>query len=184
MLVFIPLAKYTLDRLVYGLRARGVNPGEPFFQSIAAIARTYHFHMKEAQPHGPYAIAGYSLGSTIAFEIAKIFEAQGDKVSFIGAIDSPPHIAPLISSLDWSACLVMVSYFLGLIPEEPASLIGPTMYDSPPDELIDHVLKIADPVQLDALKLDKAQLRAIADLTDAYGSAAPLQRWMCSMRHP
>ena len=172
VLAFIPLAKYTLDRPVYGLRARGVNPGEPFFQTIAEIARKYHSHMKRTQPHGPYAVAGYSLGSSVAFEVAKLFEAQGDKVSFIGAIDSPPHIAPLISSLDWSACLIMVSYFLGLIPEEPASLIGPVMYDSPPNELVDHILKVADPVQLDALKLDKAQLWAIADLTDAYRSAA------------
>ena len=172
VLAFIPLAKYTLDRPVYGLRARGVNPGELFFQSIAEIARKYHSHMKKTQPHGPYAIAGYSLGSSVAFEITKIFEAQGDEVSFIGAIDSPPHIAPLVSSLNWSACLIMVSYFLGLIPEEHASLIGPAMYDSPPDEVIDHILQIADPNQLSALKLDKAQLWAIADVTDAYGSAA------------
>lgn len=169
---FIPLAKYTLDRPVYGLRARGVNPREPFFQSIAEIARNYHSHMKKTQPDGPYAIAGYSLGSSVAFEITKIFEAQGDKVSFLGAIDSPPHIAPLVSSLNWSACLIMVSYFLGLIPEEHASLIGPAMYDSPPDEVVDHVLKVADPARLSALKLDKAQLWAIADVTDAYGSAA------------
>ncbi len=36
----------------------------------------------------------------------------------------------------------------------------------------DHILKVADPTQLNALKLDKAQLWAIADVTDAYGSAA------------
>ena len=104
--------------------------------------------------------------------MTKIFEAQGDEVSFVGAIDSPPHIAPLVSSLNWSACLIMVSYFLGLIPEEQASLIGPAMYDSPPDEVLDHILQVADPDQLGALKFDKAQLRAIANVTDAYGSAA------------
>ena len=38
ILAFIPLAKHILDRPVYGLRARGVNPGEPFFHSIAEIA--------------------------------------------------------------------------------------------------------------------------------------------------
>lgn len=66
----------------------------------------------------------------------------------------------------------MVWYFLGLIPEEYASLIGSAMYDSPPDEVVDHILKVADPAQLSALKLDKAQLWAIADVTDAYGSTA------------
>lgn len=172
ILAFLPLAKYMLDRPVYGLRARGVVPGEPFFRSIAEIARLYHSHMKRTQPDGPYAIAGYSLGSSVAFEVTKIFEARGDKVSFVGAFDSPPHIAPLVGSLNWSACLIMVSYFLGLIPEEYASVIGPAMYDSPPDEVIDHILKVADPAQLNALKLDKAQLWAIANVTDAYGSAA------------
>ena len=172
ILAFIPLAKHISVRPVYGLRARGVNPGEPFFRSIAEIARQYHSHIKKTQPHGPYAIAGYSLGSSVAFEIAKILEGQGDKVAFIGAIDSPPHIAPLVKPLNWSACLIMVSFFLGLIPEEHASAIGPLMYKSPPHEVIDHILKVADAAQLNALKLDKAQLWTIADVTDAYGSAA------------
>ena len=46
------------------------------------------------------------------------------------------------------------------------------MYDSPPDDVVDHILRVADPVQLSALKLDKAQSWAIADVADAYGSAA------------
>lgn len=172
ILAFIPLAKHILDRPVYGLRARGVNPGEPFFTSISEIAHSYHSHMKKTQPHGPYAIAGYSLGSSVAFEIAKIFEAHGDTVPFVGAIDSPPRIAPLVRSLNWSACLIMVSYFLALIPEDHAADIGPAMYDAPPDDVVDHILKVADPAQLKALQLDKAQLWAIANVTDAYGSAA------------
>ena len=112
--------------------------------------------MKKTQPVGPYTIAGYSLGSSIVLEIAKNFEVEGDKVSSIGAINSPPYIALLVSALNWSACLIIVSYFLGLIPEEHVSLIGPAMYDSSPDEVVDYILKVADPVQLDALKLDRA----------------------------
>ena len=63
----------------------------------------------------------------------------------------------------------MVSYFLGLIPEEHASLIGPAIYDSPPDEVDDHILKVADPVKIGALKLDKVKLWAIADVIATVG---------------
>ena len=66
----------------------------------------------------------------------------------------------------------MVSYFLTLIPEEHASAVGSAMYNSPPDDVVDYILQVADPARLEALKLDRAQLWAIANVTDAYGSAA------------
>ena len=172
ILAFIPLAKYMLDRPVYGLCAKSINPGEPFFTSIAEIARNYHQHIKRTQPEGPYAVAGYSLGSSVAFEISKILEAQGDEVPLIAVFDSPPHIAPLVQPLNWSACLIMISYFLGIIPEEHATAVGPVLYESSQDEVIDHILSVADQRQLNALKLDREQLWAIADVTNAYGEAA------------
>jgi hypothetical protein len=45
------------------------------------------------KPHGPYAIAGYSYGGVVAFEVAKRLEAMGDEVKFTGLINIPPHIA-------------------------------------------------------------------------------------------
>ena len=103
VLVFVALARYFSDRTVYGLRTRGLNTGiedTKYFTTIAEIADNYVGAIKQHQPHGPYAIAGYSLGSTVAFEIAKRLEAIGEPVAFLGLLDSPPHMRRLIEKLD------------------------------------------------------------------------------------
>lgn len=42
-----------------------------------------------AQPKGPYRLAGYCLGGLIAFEMARLLIAAGEKVEMVGMIDSP-----------------------------------------------------------------------------------------------
>ncbi|KAI4179200.1 MAG: hypothetical protein L6R41_007983, partial [Letrouitia leprolyta] len=78
ILVFLGLVQYFPNRPVYGLRARGFNPGETPFNGLAEVVSTYYQALKKQQPDGPYAIAGYSYGSMLAFEISKILEANGD----------------------------------------------------------------------------------------------------------
>ncbi|KAH8621076.1 AMP-dependent synthetase and ligase, partial [Alternaria alternata] len=46
--------------------------------------------IRSTQPHGPYAFLGMSLGSGIAFELAKRFEQSGEAPAFLGILDSPP----------------------------------------------------------------------------------------------
>lgn len=62
---------------------------------------TYLQAIKRVQPHGPYAIAGYSFGSIIAFEITKRLEAAGDEVKFLATIDQPPHFKKRAAGYDW-----------------------------------------------------------------------------------
>jgi hypothetical protein len=71
-------------RPIYALRTRGHNPDEPFFSSITETASTYAHHIRKVQPEGPYAIAGYSLGSILAFEVAKIWRRKDRKWAFVG----------------------------------------------------------------------------------------------------
>ncbi|OTB05023.1 hypothetical protein M426DRAFT_73145 [Hypoxylon sp. CI-4A] len=172
VLVFIPLSRYLSDRPVYGLRARGVRFGEKFFESIPEMATVYFNAVKRTQPEGPYAIAGYSLGSSIAFEVAKLLVANGDEVRFVGALDSPPHIAPLVGNLTWSAALVMVSFFLELIPEKYSNDIIPRLWNEPPDSALNFILENADPARLDVLQLDRAGLARIADIAHNFGGTA------------
>ncbi|KAI0138095.1 acetyl-CoA synthetase-like protein [Hypoxylon sp. NC0597] len=172
VLVFIPLSRFLSDRPVYGLRARGVRMGERFFESIPEMATTYFNAIKRVQPEGPYAIAGYSLGSSVAFEVAKMLIADGGDVRFVGALDSPPHIAPLVGTLTWSAALVMVSFFLGLIPERYSNEVIPRLWNEPEDAALEFIFSNADPARLDALQLDRAGLSRIADIAHNFGQAA------------
>lgn len=174
VLVFVALAKHFADRTVYGLRTRGLNTGlddHSYFSSIAEIADLYVGSIKQHQAKGPYAIAGYSLGSTVAFEIGKRLEAAGEKVAFLGMLDSPPHMRRLIEELDWIDVLLNVAYFLELIDEGFSASIGKDLHQRPPDEALDFVMACAPRARLEALSIDKTRLHKLTDVTNAFGQA-------------
>ncbi|PYH47131.1 non-ribosomal peptide synthetase [Aspergillus saccharolyticus JOP 1030-1] len=107
ILVFLNLTKYIPDRPVFALS------GE------ASTAPRYP--IKQKQPQGPYAIAGYSYGAMLAFEISKRLEHNGDTVAFLGSFNLPPHIRSRMRQLDFRQCLLHLAYFLDLTSEARAS---------------------------------------------------------------
>jgi thioesterase domain-containing protein len=164
-LVFLNLAKYIVDRPVYALRARGFDLGETPFDSIAEIAECYYMHIKKTQPEGPYALAGYSLGSMLATEITKLLEARGDEVKFLGVLNLPPHIKWRMRQLDWVTVLLHLSYFLDLMTEEHAHEINADMHLLTRDQVLDHILENAPQYRLDEMDLSKEKMRQWADIS-------------------
>jgi amino acid adenylation domain-containing protein len=73
----------------WGIRAVKSENCSPQNVTIEEIAALYIEKIKKVQPHGPFALAGWSLGGTIAFEIAAQLEKQGDNLSFLGLFDAP-----------------------------------------------------------------------------------------------
>ncbi|KAI9813673.1 MAG: putative NRPS-like protein biosynthetic cluster [Pycnora praestabilis] len=177
VLVFVALAKYFPDRTVYGLRTRGLNTGiadQSYFTSIAAIADCYVDSIRRHQPHGPYAIAGYSLGSTVAFEIAKRLDSSSSDdrtVAFLGIFDSPPHMRALISKLDWTDVLLNVAYFLELISEDYSTSIAAGLHRRTPEQALEFIMNCAPTERLEALAMDSTRLRKLTDVTNAFGQA-------------
>jgi acetoacetyl-CoA synthetase len=55
------------------------------------MAEAYVHEMRSLQPHGPYALAGHSLGGLVAFEMACRLRALGETVEWLGLIDSDLH---------------------------------------------------------------------------------------------
>jgi thioesterase domain-containing protein len=82
------------DRPVYALAASGMAKGETPQASVREMAGTYVAAMRQIQPNGPYNVAGWSLGGTIAYEIAHQLIAAGEAVQFVGMIDtgSAPYL--------------------------------------------------------------------------------------------
>ncbi len=76
------------DQPVIGLNAVGVGGGEPARTSVEAIAADCIAAMREQQPHGPYRIAGFSSGGTVAFEMAQQLLAAGEQIAFLGLLDT------------------------------------------------------------------------------------------------
>jgi len=79
------------DQPLYGLPARGLDGKTAPDTQIEAMAAHCINSMKQVQPKGPYLLAGYCSGGTIAFEMAHQLHAQGETVELLALCDS---IAP------------------------------------------------------------------------------------------
>ncbi|GKZ29645.1 putative NRPS-like protein biosynthetic cluster [Aspergillus brasiliensis] len=157
-LIFINMAKLIRDRPVYAFRARGFHRHESYFKSIEDCIRTYHSAMKKLQPHGPYAILGYSYGTMIAFELAKSLEKEGDQVQYLAGLNRPPYVSPILQKVTWTDCLVNISYFLGLISRDSYRSLVTQLSGLPRHEALISVIEKVDPDLLVALGLDRGGL--------------------------
>lgn len=76
---------------VYGLQARGADGTEEPQNKMEEIAGAYVHEILEQNPSGPYALAGYSFGGIIAFEMAKQLQAAGKQVIMLAMLDAYKH---------------------------------------------------------------------------------------------
>jgi acetoacetyl-CoA synthetase len=83
--------RMSTDRSVYGLQARGLDPRERPQTRIEDMAETYVDSIRSVQPHGPYALAGYSLGGLVAFEMARRLTSLGEDVEVLDLIEARVH---------------------------------------------------------------------------------------------
>jgi thioesterase domain-containing protein/acyl carrier protein len=73
---------------VYALQAQGASGESEPLETIEEIASLYVEAILKNNPSGPYALAGYSFGGFIAFEMARQLLRRGKQVSFLGMIDA------------------------------------------------------------------------------------------------
>jgi acyl-CoA synthetase (AMP-forming)/AMP-acid ligase II/thioesterase domain-containing protein len=171
VLIFVALAKYFPDRPIYGIRTKDLYAGTDYHKTLHGMAQCYTSHIRKIQPTGPYAIAGYSLGSSVAYEIAKLLELMDEQVPFLGILDSPPHIRHLIGEQDFIDVLLNVAYFLELITEEYAMVESTPMHELSDYDALETVLKFSPPERLSILSIDHERLRKITEVTKSFGSA-------------
>ena len=69
--------------------------------SVEDLALRCLEELQNAQPRGPYCLAGFCFGGVLAFEIAKQLRKQGEQIAFLGLLDSfyLPGVDPL--SVPW-----------------------------------------------------------------------------------
>jgi amino acid adenylation domain-containing protein len=77
------------DRPVFALQARGLSEGQAPLQSIEEMAGLYLAAIREVRPRGPYRLLGYSMGSKIAFTMARELERDGETVEQLVLVDIP-----------------------------------------------------------------------------------------------
>jgi amino acid adenylation domain-containing protein len=86
---------------IYAFRARPATP-----LTITEMAESYVRDLRAFQPEGPYLLGGYCFGGNIAYEMARILMAQGQRVDLLVLFNSsPPN-----SSYD---CTAITPLFVG-----------------------------------------------------------------------
>jgi len=76
------------DQPVYGLQAKGLNGIDEPFTKIEDMAAHYLEAIIQQNPTGPYALAGFSFGGVIAFEMAAQLKALGKEVKLVALFDT------------------------------------------------------------------------------------------------
>ena len=116
----------TAGRPVVGLESPRLHGEGPLLTTLEEIA-THHIDLIVAhQPEGPYALAGYSLGGIIAFEMARQLRRSGQQVALLALLDSYP-VTPEQSSLERVPLrYVLRNYwnFWRAMPKRPVALMA------------------------------------------------------------
>ncbi len=81
------------QRPFYGIQAFGLEHPEMPLNNIKVMAQRYLSDIRKVQPQGPYLLGGWSMGGSIAFEIASHLVAQGETVGLLALIDTPATLS-------------------------------------------------------------------------------------------
>jgi amino acid adenylation domain-containing protein len=76
------------EQPVYGLQAQGLDGKQAPLSRVEDMATLYIKEIRTLYPEGPYFLAGYSFGGTLAFEMAQQLHAQGQKVALLALCDT------------------------------------------------------------------------------------------------
>jgi amino acid adenylation domain-containing protein len=89
VLIFNELAQQLdKEQPVYGLQSRGLNGVTEPHDSIDEMAADYISEIVASNPKGPYALAGFSYGGIVAYEMARQLKAQGKDVTILAQFDT------------------------------------------------------------------------------------------------
>ncbi|OIK28188.1 non-ribosomal peptide synthetase, partial [Streptomyces malaysiense] len=78
------------DRPSYGIQARGLDGTDPLPRSIEEMVADYVAQLLAVQPEGPFHLAGWSFGGTLAHAVAGELERRGHQVALLALLDCAP----------------------------------------------------------------------------------------------
>ena len=89
VLIYRDLSQHLgLDQPFYGLQSQGLDGDRPPLTTIEEMAALYVKEIRKTQRHGPYFLAGYCGGGTIAYEVAQQLQERGEQVAFLALFDT------------------------------------------------------------------------------------------------
>jgi amino acid adenylation domain-containing protein len=82
------------DQPVYGMQAKGLNGVDEPLNRMEDIAAHYISAIRAQNPDGPFALAGFSFGGIIAWEMARQLEALNLEVRMLAMFDTYAYRTP------------------------------------------------------------------------------------------
>ncbi|MFF7597669.1 amino acid adenylation domain-containing protein [Streptomyces mirabilis] len=159
------------ERPVFGVQAHGLDPEVRPLESIEELAAAYLRDIVKVQPQGPYLLSGYSLGGTIAYELARQLAAQGREVASLIMLDSYPVLgddSPTLAEFEaMDDAAFLVHQFGGALPVNEEHLRSLT-----PDARMLHLLDLAAEAGLESEHMDLKSMTRYVDIVRAHTRAA------------
>ncbi|KAA6459459.1 amino acid adenylation domain-containing protein [Bacillus cereus] len=106
------------EKTIFGIQAFGFDTDKEPSSSIKLLVDQYIEEILSIQPEGPYQVAGWSLGGTIAFEITKELEAQGKRVEYLGLLDTHTQYYVNVNQVHLETVIQRIGTKIGLSLEE------------------------------------------------------------------
>ncbi len=170
VLSYAPLAAHLdPERPVYGLQSIGLHEGQELASGVAEMAAQYLEEMRTVAPSGPYLLAGWSAGGTIAFEMAQQLLDQDEQASLLLLIDAyarqnrPPRFPDTLSLLGAFAAELGVQ-------TPPAALVTELFAELeslPPEQQLTRALELAREAQLLPGGIELPRLRRLFRVFEA-----------------
>ena len=123
-------------RSVYGVTCRTLIDPAHRDHSLETMSADYARLIQAVQPQGPYHLLGWSLGGPLAALVAAHLEQQGQRVAFLGLVDTPE-----LSQLGGGEGDAWREEFAGLLrkvcdersdlPQLPADIVDPLEGERP-----------------------------------------------------
>ena len=130
------LAHVDRDVPVYGLQSRRYTEPDAAPIAFDALVDDYVERIRGVQPHGPYALLGWSFGGTAAHAVAVRLQDSGERVAFLASLDGYPATGgadlPLLDPGDpglWPAIVASMGHDPAS-PDSPLAGIGPGGLDT------------------------------------------------------
>ncbi|WP_207388911.1 amino acid adenylation domain-containing protein [Azotobacter chroococcum] len=165
-----------------GLQCRSFLDPQWRDESLAAMADAYLDALLAEQPQGPYRLLGWSLGGSLALELAARLEARGETVAFLGLLDCyvPGTEIPADDARHPEARVRFAGHLRLLLPELAA-----------PDQLLERLAPLA-PLDwpaacrawLAAQPLDALARQSLEELLFAWSVEQHLRRLCAGYRLP
>jgi amino acid adenylation domain-containing protein len=139
---YLELARHLApDQPFFAFQASGVDGRRPLLPSVEEMAACYVQELLAAEPSGPYRLGGWSMGGSIAFEMARQLQTQGKEVASLVVLDYAVDREKSVEEETATALLIGFAKDLGLSPDQ---LPDPAWLSTSSDaEKLDYILQRA-----------------------------------------